>query len=481
MKFSRSLVLSLLAIALVATPAAAATSLTWSSAKALVLPSGTVGVYSGIFDLLNCPSAGNCVAVGTMTTAAGSVSGVAYTETKGTWGSATALTNASDAGTNPGVTIDGLSCATTASCVATGSYLDTNGSVQAFYQEENAGTWASAVKVALPSNAVATGQNALLRSVSCPSAGNCAAIGTYLDNSTPIAKVVPFTLNEVKGVWSKATPLTLPASANANSYATTNQVACTSAGNCVAIGSFATTGGATEGLVASEVNGTWGNAQVMATPANAGSYPNVVLSEITCVSNYCSATGTYTTNSGATSMLVVTNVGGQWLRANSLRLPSNAATNPKVALYGFQGIACVSAGNCVTGGQYRDSAGNYQGFLVNEVKGVWQTATAMGLPTGTTQAGANGGVVTLSCRSVGNCAAGASYLDASGAYQAGVVNEVNGVWQPVTHVTLPTGAVTVGQGGGIYTISCHTTGGCDAIGSYESASGTYPPFALSAK
>ena len=61
----------------------------------------------------------------------------------------------------------------------------------------------------------------------------------------------------------------------------------------------------------------------------------------------------------------------------------------------------------------------------------------MKLPAGAQEAGKNGGVVAVSCVSVGNCSAGAAYLDGSGDYQALVVNRVSGTWQTGTKVALP--------------------------------------------
>jgi hypothetical protein len=98
------------------------------------------------------------------------------------------------------------------------------------------------------------------------------------------------------------------------------------------------------------------------------------------------------------------------------------------------------------------------------------------LPSGAVQAGKNGGVVALSCVSAGNCAAGAAYEDSSGNYQALVVSETNHAWTTSTKITLPAGATTVGQAGGIYALDCQRTGVCDAVGSYETTSGNYLGF-----
>jgi len=112
------------------------------------------------------------------------------------------------------------------------------------------------------------------------------------------------------------------------------------------------------------------------------------------------------------------------------------------------------------------------------VKGTWRTATEMELPSGALMGGKNGGVVAVSCRSAGNCSAGAAYLDSSSEYQALVVNEVGGQWETGLKVTLPTGNNTVGVDGGVYGLICHAKGPCTATGSYLKTLTNYEGFTI---
>jgi hypothetical protein len=159
-------------------------------------------------------------------------------------------------------------------------------------------------------------------------------------------------------------------------------------------------------------------------------------------------------------------------------MPTNAAANPHVFLFGFGGIACASPDNCSVGGQYKDSAGKYQGFLENEESGVWSPATQVTLPSNGDSGGQNGGVVAISCPSVGDCQASGSYLDTAGHYQAVVFSENNGAWDRGTEVTLPGGAGTVGVDGGIYAIYCASSTSCVGVGSFLKGTSTYEGFTL---
>lgn len=70
--------------------------------------------------------------------------------------------------------VNAISCASPGNC---GALIDGDRLLT-----ETAGNWATAVGPSLPPNA-ATGAGALLYAVSCPSAGDCSAVGQYPDNA----------------------------------------------------------------------------------------------------------------------------------------------------------------------------------------------------------------------------------------------------------------------------------------------------------
>jgi hypothetical protein len=291
----------------------------------------------------------------------------------------------------------------------------------------------------------------------------------------------PYALSEVAGHWTGAVAIALPAGTNFNPFGLLDQVSCASAGNCSAAGSYIDQNDVTHALVVSEVAGTWRAGMSLAPPTNASAFAGTSLSEISCASaGDCAVAGTYNVSGGAVEMLVANETNATWSHTSEIALPASAAASPHVLLYGFGGVTCPSPGNCASGGQFQDKSGDYQGFLVNEISGHWQTATELTLPAGAVQAGKNGGVVALSCFSAGNCTAGAAYEDSSGNYQALVANEINHTWVTTTKITLPAGSTTVGQAGGIYAVDCQRTGVCDAVGSYETSSGNYLGFTVHA-
>jgi hypothetical protein len=123
--------------------------------------------------------------------------------------------------------------------------------------------WPAAGKLALPvgANTSRGHQAAALQGVACTSAGNCVAVGYFTDatKSTQAMAVA-----EAGGTWGRASELTLPAGADvsAGAQAGLSSVACTSAGNCVAVGFYTDSSGSKDrqAMVASETSGVWGQA-----------------------------------------------------------------------------------------------------------------------------------------------------------------------------------------------------------------------------
>jgi hypothetical protein len=71
-------------------------------------------------------------------------------------------------------------------------------------------------------------------------------------------------------------------------------------------------------------------------------------------------------------------------------------------------VSCASAGNCAAGGQYRDSSKHFQAFVASEVNGTWRAAIEVP-GTAALNGGGHAEVDSVSCGSAGNCSAGGSY------------------------------------------------------------------------
>ena len=149
-------------------------------------------------------------------------------ETNGSWGDAQEV---SGVGNDP--VIDSVSCGSAGNCAAGGYYLASEDNWQAYVVNETDGVWGETEEV--PGIATLdTGQNASIYSLSCASAGNCAAGGYYVDSSN---NNQVFVVSETNGTWGNAEEVPGIETLNTGD-ASINSVSCASAGNCAAAGDY---------------------------------------------------------------------------------------------------------------------------------------------------------------------------------------------------------------------------------------------------
>jgi hypothetical protein len=232
---------------------------------------------------LSCAPASNCVAGGSYASSRGGRAFV-VSEKNGTWGKAMQVPGAAAlSGGSGGSGISSVSCASAGNCTAGGSY-SSDGDQQAFVVSEKNGSWGRAIEVP-GTSALNSSMSATVTTVSCASAGNCAVAGTYRANAPE-----SFIVSEKNSSWGTA--VEVPGSA-AFGVTTVASVSCASAGNCAAAGfSGSITNDAPSGpLVASEKNGTWGNVTAV---AGATASARNSAGSVSCGSvNYCVAGGSY--------------------------------------------------------------------------------------------------------------------------------------------------------------------------------------------
>lgn len=265
-----------------------------------------------------------------------------------------------------------------------------------------------------------------------------------------------------------------------------SSVTCTGLGNCVAVGSYADTGGNDLPMVSVETGGVWGAANELALPTGAnttaGDQKAFLLSATCTSSGNCVAVGQYTDTNGTRDFqaMVATETGGVWAKASKLTLPTGANTTASDQKASLDSVTCTSSGNCVAVGDYTDTNGtdDYQAMVATETGGVWAQASKLTLPTGAnTSAGGQFALLnSVSCTSQGDCVAVGEYIDTNGIddFQAMVATETGGVWAQASKLTLPTDAYT-GPGGQfafLESVSCTSQGDCVAGGGYNDNNGT---------
>ena len=337
--------------------------------------------------------------------------------------------------------------------------------------------WATGVEASLPANA-RTNPDIYGLAVSCASAGNCTAVGSYFDSSGHLQGVL---LSETSGTWATGVQPSLPANAGTSPSASVYRVSCASAGNCTAVGGYTDGSGHSQGLLLTETSGTWATGVEASLPANANANPNVSLDSVSCVSaGNCTAVGNYNDSYDSSTVqdqgLLLTETSGTWATGVDASLPGGAGTAQYVVV---QDVSCASEGNCTAVGQYEDSSFNFRGLLLSETSGTWAAGVEASLPAGACAStskgngcGAGGdsvGLGSVSCASAGNCSAVGGYADSSGHFQGLLLSETSGTWAAGVEASLPANANDTGAGLGA--VSCASAGNCTAVGGYEDSSG----------
>jgi hypothetical protein len=152
-------------------------------------------------------------------------------------------------------------------------------------------------------------------------------------------------------------------------------VSCASAGNCTAVGNYVdSTRDSEQGLLLTETS-TWAAGVEAVLPAGAGPSPELLLESVSCASaGNCTAAGYYGDDLGQSPGLLLTETSGTWATGVEPPLPANSATSPDVYL---NSVSCAPAGSCAAVGLYADSSGNAQGLLLSQAPAAQATTTAL--------------------------------------------------------------------------------------------------------
>jgi hypothetical protein len=245
--------------------------------------------------------------------------------------------------------------------------------------------------------------------------------------------------SERGGRWHAASQLPGTAGLAAGGSVSGDSVWCSSAGNCLAGGSYGNN--KPQAFLASERNGHWHAATAVPglvgpNPAghatvngHAAVYP-VSPGVVSCASPGNCAVGGAASGSGGSAAVVASVRGGRWQAAVDILSSSglNAGDDAWVTA-----VSCSGPGDCAAGGSYKDAQGHFDVFVAGQRSGRWQAAIE--IPgTASLNAGGLPQVDSLSCPSAGDCAAGGWYLDSSGNRHAFVDGEQNGQWRSAIEV-----------------------------------------------
>jgi hypothetical protein len=255
---------------------------------------------------VSCASAGNCTAGGDYTFHGGDQGAFVASERNGRWATAIEVPGLGALNTGQDAGVSEVSCASAGNCTAVGGYTDRHDHGRGFAAAERNGRWGTAIEVPGP-GALNKARNAAVGEVSCSSAGSCAAGGDYVGpvvgpRSHGLHGLVTVERN---GRWGTAIPVPGLAALNKGRGKTeVLTVSCASAGTCAAGGYYFDRPDHHTWFVAVERNGRWGTAiQVPGLKALDKGTDGVDVSSndfsVSCTpAGTCAAGGQYTDASG---------------------------------------------------------------------------------------------------------------------------------------------------------------------------------------
>ncbi len=457
-------------------------STAWPAAAA----AGTTPLNPSVqIESMSCPSSGSCTAVGTYTDGVHHGQGLLLKQAHGVWAAGIQAPLPANAGTNPvdpakNTGIADVSCVSAGNCTAVGVYTDSRNEDLGLLLSERAGRWQRGVAARLPGNAMAPAKdrksvadNLVLLSGACTSVGECYAVGNYFTGANTLE---PLIVAEHNGRWQTGTIAPLPIGASVRGQrAVLYDVSCLPAGTCTAVGSYVDADGDQQAMLLTESGGAWSAATEASLPPDAATSPAATPIALDCVGvGDCTTVGYFQDSHTDSLGVILSESGGTWGAGTQATLPSNAAppTSYNAQTTVLASLACPDAGDCTAGGSYTDAYGNTQALLLSQTAGVWGTGQEVTLPSNAerTATDQTAGIDAISCPTVGNCVAGGEYTDTAENNDSLLVMQTGGVWSPGTQVSLPANSGQA-QYSAIDAVSCAGVGSCTVIGTYEDRSG----------
>jgi hypothetical protein len=379
----------------------------------------------------------------------------------GVWSDAYELPGTSELNVGGNAGVNTISCTASQYCSVGGSYEDASGHTQAFVATETDNLYSPAIEV--PGTATLNaGGNAFVSSISCSSAGNCGAGGSYTDSG---GDVQGFVVSETNGTWSNALEVVDPLAKSGVGSFGVSSISCTATGSCTAVGEDLLLAGSSSGYALSESGGTWSDAIDLSFASGVGG-GGTAMTAVSCTSpGNCGAVGNGVFNDTAVASgyayipYEADEINGSW--TDPIQFPGLTALNAGENASAYD-ISCSSSGNCSAGGNYSDGTGTNQAFVDAEVSGAWGTAFQLyninRISTGAST------VYSISCTSFGNCGATGVYT-AGSQVEVFVAEENEGQWLDAQE--LPGSSLFVNGTAPITNeISCSLSGACAAAGFY---------------
>jgi len=297
--------------------------------------------------------AGDCAVVGGFDDSSGHYQAFVADQTGGMWGQAVEVPGFAALNAGGWGWADHVSCPAPGGCTLGGSYFNSHHHPVPFVAREQNGTWGTARAVRGITALGIGGYAGSVGGLSCTSPGNCSAAGLY--GAHPEVYVT----TEKNGIWSAAEPMPgLAALARVGSDVFS--LSCTSAGNCAAGGYYFDAQHHSQAFVISQSGGTWG--QALQVPGSAAlNKGDASVYSVSCASaGNCVAGGYYASPKAQHDAFTASENGGKWQQMRQVPGTPALSTGDYAQV---MTVGCARAGTCSVGGFYKDGTGHIQAFV----------------------------------------------------------------------------------------------------------------------
>jgi Subtilase family len=350
-----------------------------------------------------------------------------------------------------GSELGSVSCPAAGYCVAVGTYVggdDDRGLIETMHD----GSWTAS---AAPQPPVVQAES--LNEVACAAEGLCMAVGDCIYKCWPLT--VTATLSG--GSWQGEIP-PVPSNAQVGNVAELWSTACEPDGGCLAVGNYEGADLRTR-IVVERLEGGELRAEEAPLPTGAREFER--FATISCPAlGYCVMEGTYLDEGGVQHGLIDTLSYGTWT-SREAPLPTGVGPDARSVT---NSIACGARGSCVVMGLYEGAGGAWHGFLGRLAQGEWTAANAPWPPDAEVTPETTISFSSAGCAATGFCALAGSYEGINGNWQALLGTSDEGA---TTATELSFGDRDAAEWTEINRASCPAPGRCVVTGSYEEGEG----------
>lgn len=412
----------------------------WNGTKWVVKPAVTpAGATQTALNSISCLSASSCIAVGDYTTSASaSTPNLALAES---WnGTAWTLQSAATPAGATAAQLTGVSCASSAMCMAVGGY-DSTGTVprHALSEVWNGSSWT------LQTTPEPSGGSTLSH-VSCPTVSDCTAVGSPL-TFTPVIE------QWSAGTWSIQTPATRP-----GQFTMLSGVSCSASSACTAGGAT----GSGQFVAPASLAEAWnGSAWTIQTTVDKSGATGTSFTGLTCISGTsCEAVGNYLTNTTPQRAAAAAWNGTKW----TLQSAKSSGSRSSLA-----GVSCPAATTCIAVGSRTTATNAMLPFAQ-----IWN-GTSWTIQTVPNVSGSSGAQLkSVSCPSSSSCVAVGMFVDNTTGHTLALIETWNGTAWTALKAPEPAGVTYASLNG----VSCPATSPCLAVGGYATTVGAFSPTRL---